>query len=47
MTSHTPAKRLGIKGIGDIAPSYSADLVAMDEEYNLLFTAVGGKKTEA
>lgn len=44
MTSNTPAKRIGMTDVGDIVPSYSADLVAMDEKYNPLFTVVDGKK---
>ena len=46
MTSHTPAKRLGYSTLGDIAPAHSADLVAMDEDYRVLFTVIGGKTIE-
>ena len=46
MASNTPARRLGVEDIGDIAPSMRADLVAMDENYNILFTAIDGELTE-
>ena len=44
MTSHTPAQRIGMTDIGDIAEGFAADLVAMDENYDIIFTAIGGKK---
>ena len=43
MATNTPARRLGIENIGDIATSMRADLVAMDENYNILFTVIGGE----
>ena len=44
MTSYTPAQRIGMTDIGDIAEGFAADLVAMDENYDIIFTAIGGKK---
>lgn len=43
MASNTPARRIGLQDVGDIAPSYRADLVAMDEDYRVLFTLIDGK----
>lgn len=44
MTSYTPARRIRMNRLGDIAPLHMADMVAMDETYHVLFTVVNGRK---
>ncbi len=44
MASTVPARILGLEGSkGHIAPSYDADLVALDEELRVAMTWVGGR----
>ena len=47
MTSYTPAARIGAKGVGDIAIGYSADLVAMDDSYQIIYTVIDGEKNNS
>ena len=47
MTSHTPSRRIGLTNVGDIAQGLDADLVAMDEQYQVLFTMIGGEEVFA
>ncbi|MBR2848331.1 MAG: N-acetylglucosamine-6-phosphate deacetylase [Clostridia bacterium] len=42
MTSNTPARRISEKTLGDIAPSFKADLVGMDTDYRIRFTMIDG-----
>jgi N-acetylglucosamine-6-phosphate deacetylase len=44
MASTVPARVMGLEGRkGRIAPSYDADLVALDEELEVVMTWVGGQ----
>jgi N-acetylglucosamine-6-phosphate deacetylase len=44
MASTVPARILGLDGRkGRIAPGYDADLVALDEELEVVMTWVGGR----
>ena len=44
MACNTPAKRIGLTTHGDIAPQYTADLVAMTDDYQILYTLIDGEK---
>jgi len=46
MTSYTPAKRIGMRRLGDIAPQFAADLVAMDDTYHVVKTIIDGETVE-
>lgn len=44
MACNTPARRIGLTTHGDIAPRYTADLVAMTDDYQVLFPVIDGEK---
>lgn len=44
MASNTPAKRLGITNMGNIAPCYRAMLTVLDEQYNVIATVIDGEQ---
>ncbi len=46
MASNTPARRVGLTNVGDIAPQYRADLAAMTDDYRVLYTLVDGERVE-
>ncbi len=45
MASSNPARIMGFHKKGALIPSYDADIVVMDKEFNVLFTMVEGKET--
>lgn len=44
MASQTPAQILGLANKGRIAAGLDADLVLMDEDFEVLWTMINGKK---
>ena len=42
-TSLNQAESLGLSGLGKISPGYTADLVLLDDEFNVLNTYIDGK----
>ena len=43
MASETPAKAMGLKKKGRLAPGYDADITVFDENIEILFTVVNGE----
>ena len=43
MASTTPANILGLQQKGEISPGFDADLVLLDDEFQVLWTMVGGQ----
>jgi len=46
MLTLTPAKVIGEKNIGAIAPGYYADINILDKDLNVIYTMINGKKFE-
>ena len=44
MACNTPARRIGLTTHGDIAPLYTADLVALTDDYQVMYTLIDGEK---
>ncbi|MGW0037832.1 N-acetylglucosamine-6-phosphate deacetylase [Gordonia sp. NPDC003376] len=42
MCARTPARALGLRGVGDLLPGYAADLVVLDEEMDVRRVVRGG-----
>ena len=45
MASSNPARIMGFHKKGALIPSYDADIIVMDKQFNVLFTMVEGKET--
>ena len=43
MSSYTPAKSIGLSGVGDIEVGYYADLIILDQDLNINKTIIGGE----
>lgn len=46
MASRTPARRVGMDRLGEIAPGYEAHLAAWDEQWKCVFTVIGDQVTK-
>lgn len=41
---NTPVRRIGVLGLGDIAPLYKANLVAFDDSYHVMLVVIDGEE---